>query len=83
VFRDTYLHLTSLLHAIALQSLCKEDNSRNFSMHNSLHQTPKEDAREEEVAGNGQQRSMAPWHDIFMSRGRTILLCSATCRTLN
>ena len=72
VFRDTYLHLTSLLHATALQSLCKEENTRNFIMHNSLHHTPKEDAREEEVAAaiHAQHMGMASWQDLFILRGR-------------
>lgn len=84
VFRDTYLHLTSLLHATAFQSLCKDDDSRNFIMHNSLHQTPKEDAREEELCGtvHAQHMGMASWQDLFILRGRTtrlnppLFLCS-------
>lgn len=75
VFRDTYLHITSLLHATALQSLCKNEDTRNFIMHNSLHQTPKEDAREQELHDvHAQHMGMASWQDLFVLRGRTLPL---------
>jgi hypothetical protein len=73
VFRDTYLHLSSLLHATALQALCKEDDGRNLVIHNSLHQTPKEDARQEELESvQAQHMGMASWQDLFVLRGRAL-----------
>lgn len=74
IFRDTYLHITSLLHAIAIQSLCSEGHGADLVMHNSLAQSPTADARQQHVDAifGRTHMGMASWHDVFMLRGRTL-----------
>eukprot|EP00892_Ulva_mutabilis_P012037 jgi/Ulvmu1/9205/UM005_0305.1 len=72
IFRDTYLHISSLLHAIAIQTLCSEGPRADLVMHDSLAQSPAADARREHLGAifGRTHMGMASWHDVFMLRGR-------------
>lgn len=78
IFRDTYLHITSLLHAIAIQTLCSEGPGVDIVMHDSVAQTPAADARREHLGDifGRTHMGMASWQDIFMLRGRAQLPCA-------
>ena len=58
-FRDTYLHLTSLLHAIALQTLCQDCDVRNLVLHDSLETEPQLDARRAQLQRAATKRRTA------------------------
>lgn len=80
IFRDTYLHITSLLHAVAIQTLCSEGPGVDIVMHDSLAHSPAADARQEhpgDIFGRTHM-GMASWQDIFMLRGRAPLPCPAS-----
>lgn len=72
IFRDTYLHITSLLHAIAIQTLCNDAPGADLVMHDSLAHTPAADARQErlDTIFGRTHMGMSSWQDVFMLRGR-------------
>lgn len=74
IFRDTYLHITSLLHAIAIQTLCSEGPRADLVMHDSLAQSPAADARLQNLDAifGRTHMGMSSWHDVFMLRGRVL-----------
>lgn len=85
IFRDTYLHLTSLLSAMAIQALIGDADPQNLIMHNSLSQEPQMDAREARLqatassAVSAGHMGMASWHNIFDLRGRACSPLRSRC----